>query len=247
MNSITIERRYNGPDNSGNGGYVSGLIAEQLPADVRVRRSQLQVPPPLETALNWRLEGDSVSLVEGTDVVIGTSTTGTFTAAPPECPTPEQAAEGLAAYPGFREHPFDRCFTCGTARGEGDGLRLFTGPIDTGANSIGATDIVVAGPWRPHPVFGGSDGRLSVPVTWAALDCPGGWAVDFAKSPIVLGRMTARIDELPVVGAPYLSVGGLRRREGRKFFTETALYTLDGELMGRAEQIWFAIDIEKFR
>ena len=29
-------------------------------------------------------------------------------------------------------------------------------------------------------------------VTWAALDCPGGWAGDLATYPSVLGRMTAR-------------------------------------------------------
>lgn len=238
MDSITIERKYNGPDHSGNGGYVSGLIAEQLAGGAVVRRSQLNVPPPLDVPLNWQSDDESVSLVDAAGAVVGTSSTGTFAEGPLDCPTAEQAAAGHAAYHGFIKHPFDRCFTCGTAREEGDGLRLFTGPIN---------DTTVAAPWTPHAAFGGSDGRLSVPITWAALDCPGGWAADFSKTPIVLGRMTAEILTLPVAETPYISVGGLQRQDGRKYFTNTALYSLDGELLGRAEQIWIAIDLEKFR
>lgn len=238
MDSITIERQYNGPDTSGNGGYVSGLIAEQLAGSAAIRRSQLQVPPPLDVPLSWRSDDESVSLVDATGAVVGTSAPGTFADGPLDCPTAEQAAEGHAAYHGFINHPFDHCFTCGTARRDGDGLRLFTGPIN---------DTTVAAPWTPHPAFGGDDGRLSVPITWAALDCPGGWAADFSKSPIVLGRMTAEILAFPVAETPYISVGGLQRQEGRKYFTNTALYSLDGELLGRAEQIWIAIDVKNFR
>src|ERR1700738_4467743 len=53
-----------------------------------------------------------------------------------------------------------------------DGLRSFPGPI---------ADNTTAAPWTvPDDV--------SPAVIWAALDCPGGWAVIGAGRPAVLGR-----------------------------------------------------------
>src|SRR5699024_12059589 len=49
---VKIPARYNGPDTSGNGGWVSGLVAGQLnsggPATV-----MLKLPPPLDVELEW--------------------------------------------------------------------------------------------------------------------------------------------------------------------------------------------------
>ncbi|MDX6276057.1 MAG: hypothetical protein QOJ72_185, partial [Nocardioidaceae bacterium] len=47
-------------------------------------------------------------------------------------------------------------------------------------------------------------------------------------------------------GEPCRSVGRLHAQEGRKFLTDTALYTDDGELLGRAEQTWILIDLANF-
>ncbi len=144
----------------------------------------------------------------------------------------------MASYPGFTLHPFDRCFTCGTAREAGDGLRLFTGPVGDGRRT--------AGTWTPDPGVAGDDGLLDVPTTWAALDCPGGWAADFTAQAMVLGRMTAHVLRRPAAGEPLVASGLLRERDGRKFRTATALHTTDGELLGRAEQVWIEIDLARF-
>ena len=237
MEQTIIAAQFNGPDNSGNGGYVCGLIADRLAGTSSVRTSSLRIPPPLELPLTWETGDDSISLIDPPSTVVGTAGPGAFADDVLPCPTQEQAQSGHDAYPGFHHHPFDRCFTCGTQRKPGDGLRLFTGPI---------ADSTVAAPWTAHEDFGGPDGRISVPVMWAALDCPGGWAADFTKQPMVLGRMTAEILRLPTVGEPCLSIGGRQRTEGRKFFTNTALYSVDGELLGRAEQIWISIDLKNF-
>lgn len=48
MEAVTISRRFCGPPNSGNGGYVCGRIARHIPGAATVR---LLSPPPLETEL----------------------------------------------------------------------------------------------------------------------------------------------------------------------------------------------------
>jgi hypothetical protein len=77
---------------------------------------------------------------------------------------------------------------------------------------------------------------------WAALDCPGGWTSDLVARPLVLGRMTAAVVRLPLVGHPVVVVGKLLGIEGRKTFTATTAYDDEGHLVGRAEQTWIEID-----
>jgi hypothetical protein len=236
---VTIPGQFNGPLHSGNGGYVAGLIAQELGGPEPVT-STLRIPPPLDVSLSWERDDAEVRLLTAGGAVVGSASPGAFTRDVTPSPTREEAAAGLAHYPGFTHHPFNHCFTCGTARDEGDGLRLFAGPIDPANPGLTAT------PWTPHEAFGDDDGTVDLPVAWAALDCPGGWAADFSRNTMVLGRMTAQVNRRPRVGEPYVSVGHLHAQEGRKFLTDTALYAEDGELVGRAEQIWILIDIAAF-
>ncbi|GAA3515696.1 hypothetical protein GCM10022234_08460 [Aeromicrobium panaciterrae] len=233
---VTISTQFNGPDRTGNGGYVAGLLAAEHGTDGPVT-SMLRIPPPLGVPLVWESHDEETHLLTTGGAVVGGARDGEFLRDAPACPTPEQAAAGRAAYPGFHHHPFARCFTCGTDREEGDGLRLFTGPYGEG---------VTASPWAPHQAFAREDGAIDTPTMWAALDCPGGWAADFTTNTIVLGKMTARVHRRPRVGEACISVGRLDEHTGRKFLTDTALYTADGELLGHAEQVWVAIDLAAF-
>ena len=65
-NSILIERRFCGPPDSGNGGYVCGRLAWFLEGLVLVR---LQAPPPLQANLEVRRTSAGLELVHGGDVV----------------------------------------------------------------------------------------------------------------------------------------------------------------------------------
>lgn len=237
---VMIPRQFNGPPTSGNGGWVSGLIADAF-AEAHDHdgpvTTRLMIPPPLDTPLAWEHESDRTLLLTHGGAQVGSATAGAFTREPPRFVDAAEVATGLGAYPGFAHHPFDLCFTCGTARGNGDGLRIFSGPIGDG---------LTAAPWRVHDAFADADGTVPIPITWAALDCPGGWAADFSAQPMVLGTMTAEVLASPEAQLTYHAVGRLSAREGRKFITDTALYTPDGDLVGRAEQIWIEIDVAAF-
>ena len=49
METMTIPRRFRGPPNSGNGGYVCGMLGRQIAGAAEVT---LRAPPPLETKLD---------------------------------------------------------------------------------------------------------------------------------------------------------------------------------------------------
>src|SRR5699024_8090716 len=160
-----------------------------------------------------------------------------FTSETPNAPSNEHANIAMENYAGHEAHPFNRCCTCGTQRGDGDGLRIFSGPYESGST---------AATWTPHDAFDDGTGHVSPPIAWAALDCPGGWAANVGDEPAVLGSMTALVTRTPEIGEPCLVRGALMASSGRKRHSATALYTRDGELLGRAEHVWIQIDPATF-
>lgn len=231
-----VPRQFNGPNNSGNGGYVSGLIGAQI--DAAAVGVNLHRPPPLDRDLGWAARDGGLDLLDG-DVVVGSGRPGEIDADDPLlAPVGLDAARAARdAYEGYHQHPFPLCFACGSDRGPGDGLQLYSGPLPDGR---------MACPWTPHPRFGDADGLLGVPFMWAALDCPGGWAAHIKAKPMVLARMTAAVYRRPRIGEDCIAIGALRGVERRKNHAATALYGADGELLGRADQIWITIDIAEF-
>ena len=230
---VTIPAQFNGPPTSGNGGWVCGLLGQEWAHRYGpgVVTSTLLQPPPLDTSLSWEADGDELRLMTAGGAVIGTATRGSFVDEVPARVTADEAAAGHEAYPGYVHHPFDTCFTCGPRRTPGDGLCLFAGPIG---------DSRTAAPWDVHEAFADVDGLVTTPVTWAAMDCPGGWTAGFPDDALLLGRMTAEVYDRPKSGDTLFATGWLRQRDGRKRHTSTALYTADGDLLGRSEQVWIA-------
>ena len=49
MTEIIIDKRFCGPPNSGNGGYVCGRLARHIPGGAEVT---LRAPPPLDKSLD---------------------------------------------------------------------------------------------------------------------------------------------------------------------------------------------------
>ncbi len=230
---VTIDRRFRGPPDSGNGGYVCGVVAELIgsTAEVTLRR-----PPPLDRPLQVaRLDDGGVALRDG-ETVIAEGAPASLEIDPPAPVSFTEAEEASRSYLGFRPHIFPTCLVCGPRRTEGDGLRIFPG-------SIPGRDIVAA-PWTPDASLASEDSTVRPEFVWAALDCPSGWAVFGDPSqgrPAVLGRLAANLiapvrpsDRCVVIGWPL-------GEDGRKLYSGTALFSHDGELRAVARATWVRI------
>jgi len=232
MVSLVVPHRFRGPARSGNGGWTAGAYAALLaPGTVEVT---LRQPPPLDTPI----EVDVADGTASSDIAVARLVERQLVTVPSVPADVARAAE--ASYAGLVDHPFAECFTCGTARAAGDGLRIFPGQVSNG---------VVAATWTPDESLAGEagpDARASYPVTWAALDCPSGWAYIAEGRPAVLGRMTARVDSLPRIGVEHVVVGGFLEQQGRKVFTASTLYDDSGQAIATAEQVWIQVDPTAF-
>jgi len=246
MTELLVPRRFCGPSSSGNGGWtagaLTGLLDHDRPDDRAAAWPTVQVtlrkPPPLDTPLPV---SDGVAVDPAGEVVAAAEVVDRELV-PVDAVTAEEAAAATASYSGHVSHPFPTCFACGTARE--DGLRIFPGRVGDDAHGRAR----VAAPWTPDPsvaedyhVYTGEP-RASLAATWAALDCVGGWAGDLEERLMVLGRMTARVDTLPMVGEPHVAIGGARGRDGRKTFTASTLLDSDGRVVAVAEHVWFAVE-----
>lgn len=260
MNALVIPSRFCGPPRSGNGGWTAGALAA-LATDSDGTHGPVQVtlrqPPALETPLPVRRESGS-TLVEhdGALVAEATRVEGEIGVEAVAATDVASAHAASRRHPGIGLETYNACFVCGQGRPEGEGLRIFPGPLEAiGQGEQGATEDRVAAPWTPHPSTSGTfsvsgsatpDEHADLACTWGALDCIGGWADDLLTRPMLLGRMTAQVDELPRVGEEHVLVGRLLRREGRRSFTASTLYTAEGRELARAHHIWFAVDLSAY-
>ncbi len=246
---IVVPARFCGPPRSGNGGWSAGAVAAHLPggaADGPVTVT-LRTPPPLDEAMAVERDGGTTRLQHGETLV---AEAVAAEAAPEAVPPvdPAAAREGERRFVGLAEHPFATCFVCGTARAEGDGLRIFPGPVEPldGLRRVAAT-------WTPHPSHAGpppegedapeAPGTVSLPIAWAALDCIGGWSSEqMGEQAMVLGRMTCVVESRPRIGEEHVVVGVQQAVEGRRTETAATLYGGDGGVVARARHTWIAVD-----
>jgi hypothetical protein len=254
MTDLLVPARFCGPPSSGNGGWTAGAMAELVhghPTDHAAAWPAITVtlrrPPPLDTPVATT-ERDGVTVAADDHGPVAEATSSKDPLLEVDSVPVEVARAAEASYAGWSSTPFPSCFTCGPDRAEGDGLRIFPGPVDKVDGGL-----LVASSWTPHPstsedwhAYDDDHPRASLPVTWAALDCPGGWAGELGTYPAVLGRMTARVDTLPVIGEEHVVVGQARGREGRKIHTACTLYDSDGRVVASAEHVWITVDPSMF-
>ena len=214
---IVIERTFRGPLASGNGGYVAGRVAAFVdgPAEVTLR-----LPPPLETPLRVERDGDSVRVYDR-DALVAEARPAGVDVEVPAPPTLEEAAAGEAHHIRFGSPGFAECFVCGI---RDDGLNIHVGEVPGRAPLHAAR-------WRA--------GSATPDVVWAAIDCPGAYAVGGqGRGEVVLGRMTAEVLRVPEPSEWTIAAAWPLGEDGRKLYAGTALFAADGELLARARQTW---------
>jgi hypothetical protein len=233
MQTMTIARRFRGPPNSGNGGYVCGMLARTLRA-----------PPPLETELSvvevgagrWELRQDTAT------IAIGRATTLDLNQ--PERATYAEAVEAEKRTPiKPHQHPLPMCFVCGPDRAPGDGLRLFAGPLAR------RDAVVFAVPWTPDPSLAAIDGLVAPEFVWSALDCPSGYICQFDREtggfnglPILLGTLSARIEGRPRPGERCVVTSWQTGSEGRRLIANAALFGEEENLLAVGRAVWVVVD-----
>jgi hypothetical protein len=231
--TITIERRFRGPMESGNGGYTCGLLASAIEPDLVEVTLRLQ--PPLDTELELVHTDGGAELLNGEDVVAAGAPIDDLDVDVIDPVSIADAQEARRASPMHEYHPFSECFVCGPDRHAGDGLRETAGPV-RGRDAVAA-------PFAPDPSLPNTDGRLHTEICWASLDCPGGIALmllpDVGTS--VLGRLAARVLAPIEVGATYAAVGWPLGRDSRKIDAGSALFDADGGLVAYARARWIEL------
>ena len=225
--TVSIPRRFNGPLDSGNGGYAAGVVARLLggAAEVSLRR-----PVPLDVQLQVvRADDGSLQLIEGGDLIAE----GRAADLPElEVPAPvdaEEAREATARYRGLAEGHFSRCFVCGRARD--DAFGVFAGAVEGRE--------LVASPWTPPSWTSDADGRVLPEFVWAVLDCPTYFALyRSGELPLsVLARLTARIESPIFAGEEHVVISWPIGTDGRKHHAGSAVLSADGETLAAARAL----------
>jgi hypothetical protein len=230
--TVVIPRRFNGPPESGNGGYSCGVVAGML--DGEAVQVSLRAPPPLERPLAVE-RGDPLTVLDG-DTVVAEAELVDLDLDVPEPLSVEEAGE--AARAGYarwtRGHPFPTCFVCGPEREPGDGLRIFPGPVPD-------RDLWAAS-WMPDASLAEA-GAVLPECVWAALDCPTSAPVaNFGEgAPVVLARLTARLDAPVDAGRAHVLLSWKLGANGRKRHAAAALFSENGELLACSRALWIEL------
>jgi hypothetical protein len=228
--TIAIASRFNGPLDSGNGGYSAGMLATFLdgPAEISLRR-----PIPLDTPLDVVRDGEgSVRMLRGDELIAEGDRAHGFAIDVPAPVSPAAAREASTRYRGESDGVFSRCFVCGRARE--DAFGVFAGEVEGRA--------LVASPWTPPDWTADAAGHVAPEFIWAVLDCSASFAPYIGQDmPLsVLARLTARIDAPVIAGQEHVVIGWPLEIDGRKHHSGSAVLSSDGAVLAAARALLIA-------
>lgn len=225
---LRIGAAFNGPPHSGNGGYAAGLLSRMAGAP---RIMRINAPIPLETSMDVRANGETLDVTHK-GIRILSARPGTVTLTPPSPPSLAEAEAAAANPTSFGAGGPSTCLVCGRNRKPGEGLHIHCGRLPGG----GAASV-----WRPHAAFCDTAGHVRTEYVWAALDCPGGFALPLTQTTYLLGEMTALQHHPIPASAPVIVHAWHEWSDGRKHFAGTALYTTGGTLLAQADTLWIEL------
>lgn len=226
--TIVIPRRFNGPQESGNGGYTGGVLANRIGGAAEVN---LRAPVPLDEPLEL-VEGeeDSLRLLHGETLVAEARSLPSLDVAVPDPVSPPEARRAAANYRATSDGPFSNCFVCGPARGE-DCFEVFAGQVE-------GRDLV-ATPWTPPAWSAGDDEEVRPEFVWAVLDCPTYFAChlegDLTMSFLV--RQRAKLLAPVRAGEEQVVIAWPIDLDGRKRLAGAAVLSADGGTLAVAEAL----------
>jgi hypothetical protein len=226
--TITVPRRFNGPRESGNGGYTGGVLAARLGGPVEVN---LRAPVPLDEALELVPgEEGSLRLQHGETPIAEARSLPGLDLAVPAPVSVEEARRAAANYRAPDDGPFSTCFVCGPARGE-DCFEVFAGQVEGRE--------LVATPWTPPAWAAGEDGAARPEFVWAALDCPTYFACHLEGELTVsfLVRQRAELRSPARAGEEHVVVAWPIEIDGRKRLAGAAVLSAGGETLAVAEAL----------
>lgn len=231
MSTVRIERRFRGPPESGNGGYVAGLVAAALGGSNCT--VTLKSPPPIDRDLVLKTDDRSATLFDDQSIIVSASREEVEIDVPPP-PSLAEARDAEPRFIGHTSHIFPGCFVCGPERDPGEGMRIFPGQLHDSARRVAAT-------WTPDVTVADGEGFVRPEFIWAALDCPGYFAATDAGMAL-LGRMSAVLHRKASVGEPLIITGWPIETEGRRHRVGTAIHDADGNLVAAATATWVTLN-----
>ncbi len=231
--SIIINHKYCGYKHIGNGGYVCGVVANHIDGPAKIT---LVTSPPVDHPMTLEQTGKKVLLKNGDVLVAKGEPFSLKIDAVPEPPTLKEAVEASRKSIAAKGSLSPDCFVCGSNRSPGDGYRLFPGHLLKNES--------VAAPWIPHVALADESGFVRPEFIWAALDCPGVYAVfnENIKGTMLLGQLTADVRKDLKPEVEYIVTGWKTGNQGRKYFAGSAIFSKKGELCSVANSIWFVVD-----
>ena len=224
--TLSVPRRFNGPLESGHGGYCSALFAGLVegPAEVTLRS-----PVPLDRPLEARREDGSVRVLDRETLIAEASPTAELDVEVPDPVSTDEARAAKARYRGSTEGMFSHCFVCGPGRA--DALGVFAGNVEGRE--------LVATPWTPPVWTADEAGRVLPEFVWAVMDCPTYFAVypgdELPMS--FLARMTGRIDMPVAAGEEHVVMSWPISVDGRKRYAGAAVLSGGGEVLAAARAL----------
>ncbi len=225
--TIVLPRRFNGPRESGNGGYTSGVLAGRLDGAVEV---SLRSPVPLDEPLELVAGGDSLRLLHGETLIAEAQPLPALDLAVPAPVSVDEARRASQNYRAPSDGIFSNCFVCGRARGE-DCFEVFAGPVEGRE--------LVATPWTPPAWAADDGGEVQPEFVWAALDCPAYFACHL-EGELTLSMLVRQRAELlaPVrAGEEQIVIAWPIEQDGRKRLAGAAVLSAEGKTLAVAEAL----------